>query len=202
MATVTKKRSTFRDNKIKQIVKEDQVRYNEGLIQMARGNYEESETELQRCLRLRVFMYGPHDHRVAMTHEALGDLKSRMLKDKETDSSLLPEHKDSAINHYQAALRSIEKEFCEVPDEEMREILQDDFKSAIDRESGSDRRKSVSQMIKDAEDLSNKMKLRSSGISVESDTKSSVRSSISKTKIDIVRITKRVMTHMKQLQEI
>ena len=188
---------SFRDQKIKQIIQEDQLRYNTGLIQMAKKEYESSEGELQRCLRLRVFMYGPYDYRVAVTHEALGDLKFRMMKDKELDSS--SDYRDSAIKHYEAALRSVEKDFCRIPDEEMREILQEDFNHQQETESEKGRRGSVCDMIKNAEVLSNKMKMRSSGITVEVGEKQKIKKSSSRE--EVVKITKRLMTNMKRLQD-
>ena len=189
---------TFRDQKIKSIVQEDQLRYNTGLIHMAKKEYQSSEDELQRCLRLRVFMYGPYDYRVAVTHEALGDLKFRMMKDKEIDSP--SEYSDSAKKHYEAALRSVEKDFCMIPDEVMREILEDDSKERQEAEAEKGRRRSsIVDMIKDAEELSNKMKMKSSGITVEIGGKENRKQRT--TKEEIVKLTKRLMTNMKRLQD-
>jgi hypothetical protein len=189
-------RKSFRDSKIIGMVQNDQQSYNKGLIEMAKRNYEASEEALERCMRLRVFMYGPTDHRVATVHEAIADLKLKMSKEKSDDEEEL---KRSAIIHYQAALRVVGKDLNRIQEEEAREVMvkKDDDTENIQKIS---RRTSIENMVQKAEKTTRNMRLRTIGLAVDDDdTKEQKQHHRRKVKEQIDTITKRVLSNLRHL---
>lgn len=162
MSSNTTKRP-FHVNRFIEMTRKAQSHYNRGLVEMMEKNYEESQRELEKCMRLRLFMLGPSNFQVAIVHEAIADLKLRMSSNDDIlqIQSSSEEIKQAAAIHYLAALRVAEQEQLNRIQQEqaMRLVMKNEEEekysdSEIDDKSTS----SIKQILEKAERITENMK--------------------------------------------
>merc|ERR1712071_126615 len=132
-----------------------------------------SQRELEKCMRLRLFMLGPSNFQVAIVHEAIADLKLRMSSNDDIlqIQSSSEEIKQAAAIHYLAALRAAEQEQLNriQQEEAIRLVMKNEEEEKYsDSEIYDKSTSSIKQILEKAERITENMRRLSAGHKLDS----------------------------------